>query len=1342
MPESVARTQPLKLLSDLCRLAAERAPDEERIPREHEAQAQATEKHYRETLEQIDEQHEKDRSEAETRYGVEQLEITTRAEADHTAMRQEYERVRREADDHCTAEQEEAHRRNQQLQREARAQCEATRHAAATKLDEFSKQVEALWQEMVSTRQQAEDTLRRRRAWRELTLPPAPAASSSPPRERYRACVAEAQQHLQQLLIQSVPRLFEGAQPVGLLVALCLPVAIAAAVVGYNVSLLWGAATATAGLAGVVALFAWLFVLGRSQSIAEYQKLRQVFREAETLRPEVLNAAKAEYERLKNDLTAKRDAEFKKADVVLARVIEDLASRRQKEIDDADKFYPPRIAQVAVKQKQRLQTLEESYSVEHRELQQQYQQRRQQIEQEHQQAALQVEQEYQKQWNALSDRWHQGIQTFQTTLDDLNAECDARFPDWHTSDWQRWQMPTQIPDRIRFGSYTVGLQQIENGVPCDERLRIDRLEYSLPAFLPFPDRSTLLVNSDGEARGPSVQLLQSIMLRMLTALPPGKVRFTIIDPIGLGENFSAFMHLADYDELLVASRIWTDTSHIEKRLSDLTGHMENVLQVYLRNEFETIEQYNAFAGEMAEPYRVLVIANFPANFSEAAAHRLKSIVSSGPRCGVFTLMSFSPGVSLPRNFRMSDLKAHAQQLKWADGCFTSEHPDYGPLPLAFDTPPEPERFTEIVRNAGSLVQEHSRVEVPFESIIPTPDAWWTQDSRHGIDVPLGRAGAKKLQHLQLGKGTSQHVLVAGKTGSGKSTLLHALITNVALRYSPDEVNMYLIDFKKGVEFKAYASLDLPHAKVIAIESEREFGLSVLERLDRELQVRGDLFRQHGVQDLAAYRNALPTETMPRLLLIVDEFQELFTEDDRLAQNASLLLDRLVRQGRAFGIHVLLGSQTLGGAYTLARSTIGQMAVRIALQCSDADAHLILSEENTAARLLTRPGEAIYNDANGLFEGNHPFQIAWLSDEQREACLAQLRQQTEGYQVSGPPRIVFEGNSAAELTTNPELQETLAPTTWPEPTSQTKVWLGAAVAIKEPTAVSFLRHGGANLLMVGPHDEAATGLMASAMLGLAAQVSPRNGCGESVAQTPPAPKPESAPADDSFSAPLSFSFGESEPQPADDESDQRPLVNFVLLDGTRLDAPEAGYLPRLAERLPHSVDVVRPRDVPQAIGAIARELARRETAGEESGPPIFLLIHNLVRFRDLHRSDDDFGFGGLDGDKPPSPAKLLAAILRSGPPLGIHTIIWSDNYNNAMRVLDREGMREMEMRVVFSMNANDSSNLIDTPAASQLGMHRALLYDEGRGQLEKFRPYGMPSEECLAQIARQLHARGC
>jgi hypothetical protein len=50
-----------------------------------------------------------------------------------------------------------------------------------------------------------------------------------------------------------------------------------------------------------------------------------------------------------------------------------------------------------------------------------------------------------------------------------------------------------------------------------------------------------------------------------------------------------------------------------------------------------------------------------------------------------------------------------------------------------------------------------------------------------------------------------------------------------------------------------------------------------------------------------------------------------------------------------------------------------MVIRIALQCNEADAYLIMDEDNPAPRLLSRPGEGIYNDMAGMLEGNSPFQ---------------------------------------------------------------------------------------------------------------------------------------------------------------------------------------------------------------------------------------------------------------------------------------------------------------------------------------------------------------------------------
>ena len=296
------------------------------------------------------------------------------------------------------------------------------------------------------------------------------------------------------------------------------------------------------------------------------------------------------------------------------------------------------------------------------------------------------------------------------------------------------------------------------------------------------------------------------MLRFLTAIPPGKVRFTIIDPVGLGQNFAAFMHLKDFDELLVTSRIWTEPAQIDQRLLDLTEHMENVIQKYLRNEYASIEEYNVMAGEVAEPYRVLVVANFPANFSDTAQRRLVSIAQSGARCGVYVLVSLdtsSPNATRPAR---QDLEPNCVNLAWKENRFLWKDSPFEQYPLRLDAPPDDMRTQpdRQARRRGGQGRQARRG--PFEVIAPADDKCWTWDSRSIVDVPLGRAGATKFQNLKLGKGTSQHMLIAGKTGSGKSTLLHALITNPALMYSPKELELYLIDFKKGVEFKTYAAL--------------------------------------------------------------------------------------------------------------------------------------------------------------------------------------------------------------------------------------------------------------------------------------------------------------------------------------------------------------------------------------------------------------------------------------------------------------------------------------------------------------------------------------------------------
>jgi hypothetical protein len=138
--------------------------------------------------------------------------------------------------------------------------------------------------------------------------------------------------------------------------------------------------------------------------------------------------------------------------------------------------------------------------------------------------------------------------------------------------------------------------------------------------------------------------------------------------------------------------------------------------------------------------------------------------------------------------------------------------------------------------------------------------------------------------------------------------------------------------------------------------------------------------------------------------------------------------------------------------------------------------------------------------------------------------------------------------------------------------------------------------------------------------------------------------------------------------------------------------------------------------------------------------VFCFVCGLQRFRDLRPQEDDFSFSRRDEDKPPSPSKQFAAVLRDGPAVGVYTVVWCDSLTNLNRTLERQGLREFEMRVLFQMSAADSSNLIDSPLASKLGLHRALFYSEERGQPEKFRPYGLPSAAWLEAVKEQLNKK--
>ena len=864
-----------------------------------------------------------------------------------------------------------------------------------------------------------------------------------------------------------------------------------------------------------------------------------------------------------------------------------------------------------------------------------------------------------------------------TYIGKVRAEVGTPGESLGAAGWRNCSSPDGVLSFLRLGELIPPSADLDNRLKPS--LRLDKV--SVPLFLPFAPGKGLSIEGDGATKLTAVPAVQQLAIRLVAGVPPGKLRFTFIDPIGLGQNVAPLLALGDDIEELVGGRVWSEPTHIEQKLAELTQHMENVIQKYLRDEYPSLEDYNLHAGHVVEAYRVVVVCDFPTNFTEVSARRLASIAQNGPRCGVYPVVLINNEGKMPYGVEKSALLSYMACLRKNSVAFEVVDPLFKDWIAVLDGAAPAEVVKSVIELHRASAREGMQVSVPFVEVLERTGllklSWQGKDralTSGGLEVPIGPTGARRHQNFVFGQGTAHHALVIGQTGSGKSNLLHVLISALALKYSPEELELYLIDFKQGVEFKLYADLRLPHARVIAIESEREFGLSVLRGLSAEMDRRGEEFRKIGVPNLADWR-ARTGQPMPRIVLLIDEFRVLFTAQDSISTDAVRLLDRLVSQGRAFGIHCILASQTLSGSFSLPNSITDQMAVRIVLQCTEADSRLALSDDNPEARLLSRPGEAIYNDQRGLIAGNQRFQAADMGNDEARATVVrtELSNRLAHWQGRRLRPLVFEGHLPARHIDCVDVMQRMEQTQWSDPAKVLDLWVGEPISVKPATTLRLSRQSGGNVLVVVRDEPLAVSLILSMVISIAAQLSP------------------------------------------DDAS-------FHVVDMSSVDGPGAESIRAFHTALPQPNEVVGRRGLSAKLQALHDELQRRIDEDQPNLGSIFLVLFGLHRMRDLREEEG----GAYQEDASATLRRQLSAILREGPELGIHTLIWCDTVPAADRV-DRRLFNECSKRVVGPMSEQESHRIIDDGAASRLVKpHRLIRFDEERpGDLEVFRPYAPP-----------------
>lgn len=805
----------------------------------------------------------------------------------------------------------------------------------------------------------------------------------------------------------------------------------------------------------------------------------------------------------------------------------------------------------------------------------------------------------------------------------------------------------------------------------------------------------------------------SIAMRLFMMLPPNKVNFTFFDPITLGETFASFTRLVEVDDRtskVINGKIWTSAEDIEDKLRIATDHIANVTQRCLQGQYENIQQYNVAAGQNAEPYQVIMVMDFPAGFNENSLRLLEQIISTGPKCGVYTILLKSAEQYAKADEKklvplINNIMNNVSKFVASGNVVAFDNVSYRDKKITFDIPESlsNEELNKVIPILKSGIKNAEKIVIDFDKIIPPKADWFKGDCSSELSIPIGVHGANNIQNLTFGIGGSHHALVAGQTGSGKSSLLHTIIMSSLIKYPADQLQIFLVDFKRGVEFKIYANYSLENFKVVAIESEREFGCSVLEYLDKEQSRRADKFKRLNVDNVEDYRKK-SGETLPRVLLIIDEFHVLFSKDsnDLMSKNSSAYLEQIIRQGRAFGIHVILASQTMSNIGGISNGVWGQVGVRIALKCPKSDAKFVLGSDNDGVDLLSsdNPGQALYNSDCGNVIANTIFRVAYIDQDDQDEYLKYISE--NGPKFDYPETRVMLSNVEDNIY-NPFQKFANGQNV---DFSENSVLVGEPLKLINNMRMTFKQKQSSNMLVIGNDEQKARTLFTFAALSLALHKLSSNNY----------KKP---------TKPYIYLF------------DYAPIEDYYDKD----------IMLELAKMLPHYIKYIPFDDANDVMEDLYLDFTKREK-NEAEISDTYMMIYGLQRARDLRSNNvyqnkstadafDDFDeFGGsVQQQLSVKPYEMFLNLLQRGATVGINSIIWEDNFKIFMAHYANM-LSNFDLRIGFTMPDDDSIGFMEEANASKLSENSAIYSYNGN---QKFRPYKKPDLDWLKRICERIES---
>ena len=822
----------------------------------------------------------------------------------------------------------------------------------------------------------------------------------------------------------------------------------------------------------------------------------------------------------------------------------------------------------------------------------------------------------------------------------------------------------------------------------------DRFFLEIPAGCAFEDQAfSSVIAYDNNTRADAVSAMRSLAMQLLMSNPLKKTRFTFFSPSDSGDAFAMFSRLASADERIIDTRVWCNEKDIEEHLSAIQRRAEEINLNYLQGNFDSLLEYNEKAGKNAEPLQFLFVVDFPRNFTENALKYLEGIMSNGPKNGIYTILAGHDN-ELNGSSDINDAKFAAILKRICGGLSNyscTAKKQLSPFcadgkRLPFEPALLPENKEEVDQTMNILcegIAHTPEIVVDYddisENLTRKPERWFQFSDWDGLEIPFALTGANKALTLDLASDPLNpcfHTLIGGQIGSGKSVLLHTIISNVLMRYSPEDVQMYLMDFKDGVEFKIYADYSLQNFRAVSIETEPEFGLAVLRHLSQEMSERSKRFREENVETIGSYRRSLAQKGiihhhMPRILLIIDEYQSLLGDpSDPVHTEAAQLIKEFATKGRAFGIYMIMATQDTMNAKALPAEVYNQFSNRIALKSNPASAELILPGNPACEKVVSfNPGQAIFNSMLGDKDHNVSCRIAYLGDAERRNLLARIQMaQNEMFSgsVSGiPPRLLLSGVQDDPFSPLNRFARTGEAVFDME--LGYRLFMGEALAMVNNFQPVLSCARGQNLLLLGNDQARARETVGFAVASLIA---------EAIRQG---------------------------------ESPEEPIVTlFDFSTGFHDD-----LLQQICDRLPHAVRRFAPEGLLSGLEILRREMPQ--------GRRQFVVFFGLSRARRLTMMGNAYTGG--------SAKDTLMDLLREGPENGMNFIVWAnsvegfnDHYAAAMGLF--------EHRLVGNIGEDDYKTFLGESAPRSMSNNNAVYFNADALDSPKVRLYSSPTQNWI------------